>query len=153
MREIKFRAKLRNLAHEQFPKLHPKTKQDFKYGTGLYNDGTNTWLILESNNECFANLKAKIIDTNTIGQYTGLRDNNSTEIFEGDIVQFYIEVEEDSEEDGIVIGEVKWLSENCRWVTRVSTETEQYYVGLYGDSNFDCIILGNIYDNPELIKE
>ena len=43
--------KPRDLAHEQFPNAYAEWNLDFVYGTGIYNDGVNTWLILSNDNK------------------------------------------------------------------------------------------------------
>jgi len=74
-------------------------------------------------------------------QYTGLKDRNGKEIYEGDIVTWgygpsivrLAELEEDDEE-GYPVKRTGWIVEDC-----------------FIDCN--CTIIGNIYENPELIKE
>lgn len=84
----------------------------------------------------------------TVGQYTGLTDKNGKKIFEGDIVKV---CRGKDIEKGIVY-----------YDERIGT-----YAVLYNDENinlfFDIFtskdpnvyieIIGNIYDNPELLKE
>lgn len=84
------------------------------------------------------------IDPKTLSQFTGLTDENGTKIFEGDIIQTY------DPDEGYAV------------VRYDDTETEFYadfvgdnvYYGLGGTfRNDDLEVIGNIYDNPELIGE
>lgn len=90
----------------------------------------------------------------TVGQYTGLTDNNGVKIFEGDIVQLLFF------EHGTALGIVKYGR-----YTDVDSLDDYDYLGWYIDIQESCIsilspqsdnmqikIVGNIYDNPELLK-
>lgn len=86
------------------------------------------------------------VDENTIGQYTGLTDKNGTKIFEGDIIQFdYI-----GKNLG-VNGKSSVLFENGKFGVLWGWHNE--FVCLDGFSNTTLEIIGNIHDNPELLKE
>ena len=81
----------------------------------------------------------------TIGQYTGLTDKNGKRIFEGDIV--YCKSRLDNANMVIIFecGQFRMvLSENYR-----SYQTNS---GFYDINCFDKEVIGNIYDNPELLK-
>ncbi|MBQ8248065.1 MAG: hypothetical protein IJZ42_13135 [Lachnospiraceae bacterium] len=82
----------------------------------------------------------------TVGQFTGLTDKNGTKIFEGDIV----DVEHDLRYVGVAaerIGLFKVVfDEGCFM--------KQNHHGLFHFIKSDtCTVVGNIYDNPELLKE
>ena len=74
------------------------------------------------------------VERNTVGQYTGLKDKNGTRIFEGDIVtcDYFC---------GVV---------NFYEGTWCVTEEDNYHDYLY--DVIDLKIIGNICDNPELLK-
>ena len=84
-------------------------------------------------------LQRIMVDPKTVGQFTGLTDKNGKKIFEGDIVKLYLI-------DGIEIGVIKFNDIMCRYMFFTKE-------GSYSFDN-DCIfeIIGNIHDNPELLK-
>lgn len=92
------------------------------------------WHILNSDNVN----TAYPVDPATVGQYTGLNDTNSREIYEGDIFQagYFGEVDV-----------VMWDNENARYIGR-SPQGCISYVGREPTVK----IIGNIHDNPELLK-
>ena len=95
-----------------------------------------------------------ITDDDTIGQYTGIKDENDIEIYEGDIIKFsydaFIGNFDTFTAKGIVVFEDGAFFVNCLENER-NIKDERF---LLYEINIDVIeIIGNIYDNPELLKE
>lgn len=118
MREIKFRQWYKGQFHY------------FGYANGLIQG------------PCSASLERDPID-----QYTGVRDGNSKEAYEGDIIEFY---------DGstYAVGVVKyggtWQYAGFGIVTYgVDSET---WDALNVEWDGEFTIIGNIHENPELLK-
>ena len=78
--------------------------------------------------------------TETVGQYTGLKDKNGKEIYEGDVVLFKHEIGDEDWSSEIYFVEFKNGSFNIAWAFEENTCDE-------------CELLGNIYENPELMAE
>ena len=79
-----------------------------------------------------------LVNPDTVGQFTGLTDENGVKIFEGDIVRYNGEpghVEFDMENAEFLIFFRKWNAG---------------FDSIYCDRNAE--VIGNIYDNPKLLE-
>lgn len=101
----------------------------------------------------FKDDEMELVYINTVGQYTGLTDKNGKKIFEGDIVT-YDDAEADYEgyHDNVFLncGEVgisAW--DGIYFTNRQIVEMSDLYES---ETMVDCEIIGNIYDNPELLE-
>lgn len=140
-------------------------------GIGAYKTQTSEHIII--------NAKGESIEVVHLSQYTGLKDKNGKKIFEGDImlVREYENIlmrefnDDTSRFDMFTIDEIKgdmrnsytspviWeegtfcISTNGDWLHH----NDMFLAVLFGDMKrsspiFDFEVIGNIHDNPELIK-
>lgn len=85
------------------------------------------------------------VEPKTIGQYTGIDDKNGTKMYEGDIV--LVVSGGVDEEDGYAC--IVWDEGTARFIMEwryFITDFDNFY-------GHDCEVVGNIHDNPELLKE
>ena len=97
-----------------------------------------------------------IVNPETVGQYTGLKDKNGTKIFEGDMIKPF-----DDEIDKIVVefhlgqfllclyGERGYMAEYGWEESGNYVCFEADPLSSYGD---DIEVIGNIHDSPELLR-
>src|SRR5258708_3421185 len=79
-------------------------------------------------------------------EYTSLKDKNGKKIYEGDVVKQKVGNEFKSRQE--IIGEVRWHPDG-QWGIKFMSEAPEGY--FQGEAEAPEII-GNIYENPELIK-
>lgn len=81
------------------------------------------------------------VSPETIGQYTGLQDKNGKKVFEGDILPIY---EQGEEYNYKVI-----YNGDCFMLAMLDSEQGSYPLSI---KNTISEVIGNIHDNPELLK-
>lgn len=87
------------------------------------------------------------VDPDTVGQFTGVKDKNGTRIFEGDVLGV----------GGRIIGWVQGgVRGYCYDVVYVNHPKGEERYTLYATATYDYRdrlgVVGNIYDNPEMLK-
>jgi len=78
------------------------------------------------------------VDPATVGQYVGRGDKNDKRIFEGDIVEYQ--------------GRRYAIAHYDGWAMYMLHGKTGGTNGMYTPL-FDCIVIGNIHDNPELLEK
>ena len=91
------------------------------------------------NVDCYEHVDFKNIE---LMQYTGLKDKNNKEIYEGDILS-----------DGNVKNLYKVIFKNGRFITEYNGDFEEYSFDLIDVVAQSCEVVGNIYENPELTED
>lgn len=84
------------------------------------------------------------VDSTTVGQYTGLKDKNDVEIYEGDVVQRWTKVKNRWEQVQTCV--VKWIL--C--VSAFKSVDQDELLHSF-DNGYLYKIICNIHDNPELL--
>ena len=121
MREIKFRGKR-------------KDKNEWVYG-GYMKNRNGTYICDTEHYHLRKTYKNYLVYSDTIGQYTGLKDKNGKEIYEGDKVN--IEYGETTVENAVI--------EYCGASFYGSTLSDMWELDMYCSIE----VIGNIYDKGE----
>lgn len=136
MRQIKFRGKCLD-------------NGEWVYGY-FYEECENTYIIEDrqrSMNDILARNIPYKVNPDTIGQFTGLLDKNGKEVYEGDII-------------GCHNPDIKHLifyeEKQGRFMAALNGDIENSFIGVCGldSSRWNALkeVIGNIHDNPELLK-
>lgn len=130
MREILFRGR---------GKQKPYLGKWFYGELECYQNGGKNPIIWQNDNPY---VHGYFVERETIGQYIGLTDKNGKRIFEGDIVTHPL-----TDTKGIV----QWMDSGFVVHEPKHDEHGDYYYAL-NDGDKKTTVIGNIHDNPELMK-
>ena len=138
MRQIKFRA---------------KSGTQWRYGDLYHNDRGE--LVIYEPKTSGQTLEGKTVDgwrlavdPKTVGQFTGLRDENGREIYDGDIIDV----------DGEFIAEVVYCDGAYELYTKqgplgkLSDIAYEYSLAIFDGVIETFSVIGNIHDNPGLLE-
>ena len=115
----------------------------------IYTDGRNSnGFIYTDKAQIYSPVEVRSHDvyTSTVGQFTGLCDKNGKKIFEGD--KLYCEARLDKAEMYVVFEKGQFRMVLCDKFKEYETGR-----GYYDINSFQKTVIGNIHDNPELLKE
>ena len=96
------------------------------------------------------------VDSSTVGQYTGLKDKNGQRIWEGDILHIakisdglggYYQPPLDYPVNVVV----KW--DLCAWMWETLFDDKRYITFPDAWCHYECEVIGNVHDNPELLEK
>ena len=137
MRKIKFRGKLLYI-------------EEWTYGSLIIDESQKIVMIADNESGI-----ASEVDKETVGQYTGLKDKNEKEIYEGDI----LELNKDGRifygtPDGLLAKKYQLVGfkDGAFMTCRNKHLIDDYDTYLWIISKYSTVA-GNIYDNPELLEE
>lgn len=142
MRQIKFRGKRIDnedwvygyyaVHHISLTEINRKSHQEMRVGTRIVHSIFNDEKKTESG-------YWKDVDPETIGQFTGLYDSDGKEIYDGDILS--IQSIPDYAKEVVVFRNGCFNVRSCG-----------FYESMASIETSERSIIGNIHDNPELIK-
>ena len=137
MREILFRGKTRKNGQKVYIGTGEKVPGHWVYG-GIF-PGTGDYSIIYGG-ETEKDLEKHVVYSETVGQYTGLKDKNGKKVFEGDIVR----KTNKGRHPEIFIANIR---------TCFYTIEEVYYSPFeHFTESCEYEIIGNMHDNPELLE-
>lgn len=114
--------------------------------TDYYGDKCDRWFILEGDHTNDYDIDYPIeVHKETIGQYTGTKDRNGNEIYEGDIL---LPPGEAASNIRLVV-----VFEKGCWTLKVPEWGSLFDTLLYEFGGEEYMILGNIYDNPSMLEK
>ena len=108
-------------------------------------DGTWVEGYLEDENHINDGKCEFLIDSETICQYTGLIDKNGKKIWENDILEGHLD---DKFPEDVTREKVIWHESG--WKTEEPGCVDKEYLDEFDTENFE--VVGNVFDNPELLE-
>ena len=120
--------------------------REWRYGDLEYNRKDDVARIHTYNEDGSYN-KQYLVDPYTVCEFTGMTDKHGVKIFEGDIVRIYDSDYEEYSDQQVKFAHGVFGVDN--WTKKTLTTLSFFLTG--GDSEYSVEVIGNRYDNPELL--
>ena len=123
-----------------------KTNQKWIYGNleiPLLNQNASKHYII---GHSYSQYTKQEVIPNTVGQYTGIKDENGREIYGGDVLELYLNDygEMEKPEKFIVNRDKKFFPDVC-YLQQIEAHINK------SDTNDYIKIIGDVYENPDLL--
>jgi uncharacterized phage protein (TIGR01671 family) len=145
MRKIKFRAWEKSVRGLDARGMMWQSDETFKdYVIGF--DGSVYEKFVDSfAGQSFENYR-DVSDRFILMQYTGLKDKNGREIYEGDIVRYKLGSD-------WIVGDVRYDADSARYVKRAEKAGSSWDYKDLASYASSTQVIGNIYEDPELLEQ
>ena len=137
MRTIKFRAKVKMPEKRNFARQEYLPEGQWVYGEPHTIDCPTPHIHT-------ADVGKQPIDKETICQFTGIKDGNGTEIFEGDIIEVTLR------HNNTIVSTYNAIVDQKEGA--FGFKNKQGFCPFYGQIHENYKVIGNIHDNPELME-
>ena len=140
MREILFRGK--RCDNGEWVQGYYIRAEHHWHNHGIHKD----WITFgaSANGGWFALHNKYAVKAETIGQFTGLTDNNGKKIFEGDIIEWFAQGESERPD----FGYIEYDEQSFAWRVCWQKYDPDFMEGMQQEY---ISVIGNIHDNPELL--
>lgn len=149
MREILFRGKNVDTGEWVYGSFTPDLLE-------VYQNGSDGWLGDWGFIKPFGKTKEERlmvqVERDTVGQYTGLTDAHGRKIFEGDVLDFINEYRGQNNKWKCVVEFIDGCFA-CRFIEKEGHLGDYNYFGSWNVPLVKWWIIGNRWDNPELLEE
>lgn len=118
---------------------------EWVYGDLIHYDTDETYIIPQNDRYWDISDDDNRVDETTVGQFTGLKDKNGKEIYEGDILKL---IDEDESE---ITAYVTFVDYVAKFVLKEQIGQIGYLkMEIWGEENME--VIGNIFENKELLE-
>lgn len=110
----------------------------------------HTWKDEDGSTGEYVTVETYQVDPKTVGQYIGLTDKNSKKIFEGDILCYTWDTLSGEKKPYTYV--ISYNNKEARFIGKCDSDNLQHLLPTFEYVGERSEVVGNVYDNPELLE-